>query len=355
MIHSFLLRFKQSLSLLLPASLFLFTACVSTQTEELAQTAEKSGKVVLNISSPDKDKTRAGSDHKLRYTAKLYFGNTATGLTFKERQEIIEGDVADNKIEFEVPTRQSYTILVFADYIPSTSQLSQGSYGDYYYNTQSDNSYTMNFTPQSSANTLTASFFNNDYYDCFSGAVTGQKPETLVEHPMTLKRAVAKVRFADNSGKSGNVSLSVSKLEVYQMLMQSGVMNSASQKKTLSPSDLSVYSSSAISPGSDNLSDILYFYTFATEGTSTTNNLNCTFTLEGASKQTYEVKDIRVQQNYVTTVKGDFLTTPLSKNDDQGNGGSGDSGNDDKTDKSGNVILYLSTSGDWNSRMEQWQ
>lgn len=303
------------------------SSCVSTEIIEPESDVKETDELILNLSAPADVSTRASEGYKLRYIAKIFRGNSSN--TFGEplqRKEIIDGEVADNKIVFKVDPNYNYTLMVFADYIPSTTQAnSQGLYADYFYNTsQYPKASMIRTTPGKDSETVSADFFNNDNYDSFFGRHTLYKDEKEVIVNMTLKRTTAKVIFRETSSNTGEGQVKVTNLKygnIFQWDVEDAGVN---QYPSL---NLSLGTSSTIS---DEDKDLFYFYTLADSNT-TGLALNFTFTITGGDPLTYTIPNIPVTANHRTIVKGAFLPDPQSEPDPL----------------EGDIILNLSTDYTW--------
>lgn len=353
-------------------------SCVSTETIEPLDEEPSEG-IVLNLSVREEGATRASSDHKLRYTAKLFYGSKANyeGSTM-QKKEIIEGTSEKNQIIFDVPSSQTYTIVVFADYIPEANINSSGSNKDQYYNTGIMNTtIQMLKTPGStSSTTFSPDFFNNDNYDCFYACVQVNKTDLKVVCDLELKRAVAKVRFVDTSSSSGDFEIGVTKLGHWSSLEPTTDLANMdpgySSFKSFPEVKLNGKKNFSSSAGEK---EVMFYYTFANPQSSSTeyNYIKFTATHDNGTTQTFDSGDgkIEIRRNYITTVKGNFLSDGSSNSggsdntggngggdntggDDNpgGNGGNGGDSSDpsDPTNEYGPIYLNLSISKEsWNS------
>lgn len=322
-------------------------SCVSTDVVETPDTKE-SNQIVLNLSSLTEG-TRADANHKLRYTAKLYEG-TLNYLEDKTliRKEIIEGDQSEegatNQIIFDVPAGETYTIIVFADYIPADSKPgTNGLYSDYYYDTTSrKETFEMRTTPGSTSTSVSQTFFNNDNYDCFIEAVTVKKTEAKVVENMTLKRAVAKVRLIDTSTRSGSFNVSVTNLSYLNLFDRNN--NAAFGPKPLTPN---VKFNKELTGAPEQ--EVMYYYTFASKNEYEKLNLNVTIEDSDSEKSNLEIKDIKIEQNYITTIKGKLLPDEKSTVPDT-------PVTPDPDNQNGPIYLNLSVSNDpWQNQSQAWQ
>lgn len=291
--------------------------------------------IVLNFNPDDLPSTRAGSDHVLRYTAKLFQGEfgTNTNPTFLERKEIIATN-GNNTITFSVP-QGTYSVLIFADYIPANSSPDAiGLYPDKYYDTTStDESVRMlAFTDKNGSTLLNQCCINNDNYDCFTGIISSiHKTEQKYEQSLTLQRATAKVRFISTTPlpDASITEIKLSSFDYRDTYFQFGE-SARLDGKTVSQMKLDNYTFSQMSDESNG--EVFYFYTLAS--LSANNNLKkIEFTVkysDGTSrKTTIDDYNIPIKKNHITTVKGAFLTEPLPD-----------------PSELGDITLHFST-GDW--------
>lgn len=302
------------------------TSCVSTETLEPSSQTNDMERIVLNLTADHEENTRAEVNHegyKLRYSAILYntsFNNLAQA-TRKERQEILEGDKSsegeENQIIFHAP-KGTYTIIVYADYIPESYDKIEGEYGDYFYDTHTDRDRVKILrTPgNNTTEDVSNDFFNNDNYDFFC-TVIGDivKGEEKVTKSTTLNRSVAKVRVVDTSDFSGVYSLEINNLSsnVFYRLSTSAAYEGFGKPdknnyewKTERNQQLD-----------DNGEKELFFYYStaiknANKDSDNTMNLKVKCTKENGEKgenyeKIFDNLTIPVQKNYITTIKGKFL------------------------------------------------
>lgn len=321
------------ISLLLSAT-SLLASCVSTDTLEPSVSEADSNYIVLSVSSPPDVSTRAGTGYKLRYTAKIFTGASSSnwGSTPIDRQEIIEGESSDNKIVFKVDPDNSYTVMVFADYIPSDFKADEsGHYPDYFYNTTNSKRSTVRTTPGSDEEKVSAEFFNNDNYDCFYVQESVVKKEKEVNLDLTLKRVTSQVIFREKSENKGIGNVSVSKLG-YRKHFDWGTMNTFdpiapnTDLGTISlPKDIII----------DEDKDLFYFYSLAETGEGKRYvSVEFTVNREGCDSKTFTIKEIPVRSNHRTIVKGEYLPVP-------------EVAGEDPIDNSGDIILNLTTDLSW--------
>lgn len=296
------------------------SSCVSTEIIEPEKGSQtNSDDLTLSFSAPaDRLDTRADDSHKLRYIAFVIpRSNGSYDWTKAQRKEIIENErKSDNVIAFKVDPDQDYMIGVFADYIPVSSQADgNGYYADYYYNTQTKDSYiTLNPNPESSSG-ISTSFFNNDYYDCFSFTKNVHKEKTRLDVECELDRATAKVRFIDENASKENFSdITFSALSyVTQFVIQTQECGVYSNVKS---ADLQNVKLTEMANPAEH--ELFYFYTLAgSKGGSIVNLKGITFTSTNTQEKSNKTQipeyTIPIQKNFITTVKGSFvpvLTTP---------------------------------------------
>ena len=349
----------KNLSSLIPVFLacVALPSCMSTETiEEVTSNEGELSPIFLNLNAPKIDGTRADDSHLLRYTAKLFKGSPSNlDVSSMERKELIEGNTNElgneNQIIFYLDPNTRYTIFVFADYVPSEKGLAVNT--DHYFDTSVSNSYYDMYTKAGSGkitSDLGEDFFNNEHYDCFCGVVTDQKSEGKNVHDLTLKRVMGKVRFVDTSGISGNFTISSSRLQHYTRLTVSQSTSGALNLTSHSPSSLTIADNVNLSPDKDGNTELFYYYTFANPGENQMldNSINFKIT-DNRNGETMEFKvtEIKVRQNYVTTVRGHFLPSAPLEEEPQPEPG---------PDKDGNVIiLNLSTDSDqWGQNVKDW-
>lgn len=321
--------------------LLTLSSCVSTEIIEPEPDAVENNEIVLNLSAPSDAKTRADKGYYLRYVAKLFPVINGSDRLQGEmvRAEIIESDDSeDNKIVFKVEPGKRYQIMVFADYIPSKEKDENNNYQDYFYNTSAtDGSITLNHPAgsSSSTNTLTADFFNNDNYDCFSYCSdVFTKYQEKKEIQCVLERAVAKVQLKDNSNYPGTLKdITFTTLKIFQEFRQPTNM-AVGAKSFLNKS----FEASELKPTENGT--VFYFYTFASKKSNASPfyiNLGFTTSIEeNSTPLIISEQTIQVAKNYITTVSGTLLTQVQSSAPD-----------DPTLDDEKNIVLDLSTSQDW--------
>lgn len=321
-----------NLSFLFLAGIFL-NGCTQTEVEQGLTEKERGKEITLSLSSPSEAATRADANHKLRYIAKLFKGgyNDVNGVKFLERKEAIATD-GKSTIVFSVP-EGDYSVLIFADYIPSsTNANSQGFYEDKYYDTSSETETIRMraFTTGQSDELLHFHCINNDNYDAFSG-YTGiiSKGPQKEERNITLTRCVSKVRFISSTNPTSTVNqIKFSKFSYCDVYMQ--YAGTALIEREYDHMKLSNYSLSGMSNSSNN--ELFYFYTFASKSESTLKEFSFIVSFNGTNN-TYPVElgfdKVFCRQNYITTVNGAFLAS-------------------ESTDE-GDLILNLSKDDEWNN------
>lgn len=318
-------------------------SCVSTETVEKPIDKDRLGEeITLQLSAPESLKSRASSDHKLRYVAKLYeFIKNDGGAQFKtiNRREAIEsGDITT--ITYNVDPDKIYIVYLFADYIPENSTADgNGYYPDYYYNTQSETDDRIRMiTNPGKTSGVAPEFFNNDNYDCFYFCSdTIHKSLLKRELDCTLKRAVAKIRFVDeNATEEEFGSVSFSKINYLEEFgLELGMANAS---KTLS-SQLSEIKIEKMGKPSTN--EIFYYYTLASD-TKDQGLQDMAFTTvnkAGKSKSINVPTGAHYRQNYITTIKGNLL--------EKGNNDPGQDGPGLENPDFGDLILNMTTNQEW--------
>lgn len=289
------------------------SSCVSTEIIEPEKgTQANSNELTLSFSSPaDRLDTRADDSHKLRYIAFVIpESNGSYDWTTAQRQELIEDEKAKNEIVFKVDPNQYYMIGVFADYIPSSTQDDgNGLYADCYYNTQTKNSYiTLNANPGNTSG-VSKSFFNNDYYDCFSFKTTVYKEKTRKDVECELDRATAKVRFVDENATPENFSSLTFSAMSYVSSFVIQTQECVGYEDVKSTNLQNVKLTEMSNPAEH---ELFYFYTLAgSKGGSIVNLKGITFTATNTqnNSNTKNIPEytIPIQKNFITTVKGNFV------------------------------------------------
>lgn len=310
------------LSFLTPFLTIGLSSCISSEVIDMPESPDSSSnEIVLRVSAPDATKTRSNhTGYKLRYVAKIFSStsaNQATGLTFIAKKEIIEGVVKDNEITFSVTPEYNYTILVFADYIPETNTLTDGTYGDYFYDTKgTTEEIKFKGTDQTKSN-IDLNFFNNDNLDCFSAARTiYKKAERYDIDDLKLERAVAKIRFVDTSNNDlSNVSTTVSQIAYLQTFQQAA--DNGVDFKSTKITDIK------LTPKSDNADrELFYYYTLAPKSQTSLQDLTFKVTSGDNSKEyKLEAGNVPARKNYITTIKSAFVPSSQGPNQQEGDTG----------------------------------
>lgn len=296
-------------------SLLALSSCISTETIESPAPDTSAQEIVIKLEKPDASDTRADSDFRLRYTARIFSGGSLGGWQFITRKDILEGDESGNQIVFSVPANQTYTIMVFADYIPADfTPNADGIYPDYFYNTSASLNSRLRTTPGSDSGEVSASFFNNDYYDAFFAIEKINKGESEYILDMTLTRATAKVIFRDNSGNEGRASVSVNKVGPRKQIdfLFEPVTSDPASDASSGFDDLKLESTPEIN---DSEKDVFFFYTLA-DSFNNSQKVFIEFSVDNGdvAGQTFSVSDIPVKANFQTIVSGSFL--PAVSDDD---------------------------------------
>lgn len=337
------------------ASIICLNSCVST---EIVEPETSSDRIILNLSAMDEVGTRASANHegfKLRYTAILYRGSSANYIeeSTRKREEIVEGENELNEIIFDVEPNHTYTIFVYADYIPASSTKTGKEYADHFYDTHTYKDNVVMLTtphPNGDYSKVANDFFNNDNYDFFSSIVTIEKGEPKEERELTLKRSVAKVRVVDISDYDQTYDLSVPRFSHYANFSRTGENKSGAFNHTQHSSKISLEVGKSQQPDSNSEKELFFYYTFADEANNAATKTTLTFNLDGVQSyaKEFSVSDIPVRQNYITTIKGKFLPSSDELNPGDDTGGSDD-------DLIGPIYLYLSANdGDWENQTKNW-
>lgn len=324
-------------------SLFIsfLASCVSTRTEEPETNEDATSPVVLSIQAPAETLTRAGNNFKLRYIARIYSGTSSQSWSLLQRKEIIDGDGAGNKIVFSVPAQNSYTLIVFADYIPSDYTAGSNKlYTDYFYNTAASFSATMRTTPGSDSSAVSPDFFNNENYDAFYGYQVIYKEEAEYKVDMTLNRTTAQVIFRDNSGNTGTAGIAINKLGARKRI-DFGESPMTSNPGKEADTALGNFLIDGTAEVNDTDKDLFYFFTLA-DAVSGPQNVSVEFTANNGSVtgQASNVTSIPVRVNNRTIVSGSFLPSS-AKEEEPGL-------TDPPSTSAGDIILSVTTDTDWN-------
>ena len=327
-------KIKESLGLSFISLLTAMSVSSCSETEIVAfpEGEPQPGKeITLNISAPADASTRATSDHKLRFTAKLFKGKYGSDPkdNFIEKKQAIASE-GKGTIVFSVP-QGDYSVLLFADYIPNSTQAdSEGLYEDAYYDTSSkDEEIRMiAFTTNTSSHDLIQKHcINNDNYDCFS-AYTGviNKTESVYEENFVLERAVSKVRVVSNTPPPSPVTeIKFTRFYCFDIFKQ--YYNTVFCEKTYENMRLSSHTISGMS--NPDINEIFYFYTLAANNTENLGEISCDIKFQDGETKTLTIPTgtIKVKRKYITTVKGNILSEPIPE--------------------TGDIILHLTSDDTW--------
>lgn len=321
---------KKLTALLFSATiLILLGGCSSTEIIDSPQEPAKKGKsITLSLSSPESTATRAGSDHKLRYVAKLIKGSLDENLEVAERKESIVSEGEETTITFSVE-QGKYTIILFADYIPGSSTKGDDDcYPDSYYDTNIDG------RPQ---NVSIQKFeMNNDNLDCFGNVIKVDKGEEEVVENITLFRLVSKIRFVSTTPLAENQeidNISYSTISYHKtMNIESASQNSGNGAgiEDIDTQYTANKSSNFLNP-SNSENELFFFYTFANKSgdKACLGQVDFTINFKDGTKRDGNIVTgvIPAKRNSITTVQSDFLS--------------------DETKLTGNIILNLSKPNNW--------
>lgn len=321
---------KKLTALLFSATiLILLGGCSSTEIIDSPQEPAKKGKTItLSLSAPENASTRAGSDHKLRYVAKLIEGSLDENLEVAERKESIVSDGEETTITFSVE-QGKYTIILFADYIPGSSTKGDDDcYPDSYYDTNIDG------RPQ---NVSIQKFeMNNDNLDCFGNVIKVDKGEEEVVENITLFRLVSKIRFVSTTPLAENQeidNISYSRISYHKtMNIESASQNSGNGAgiEDIDTQYTANKSSNFLNP-SNSENELFFFYTFANKSgdKACLGQVDFTINFKDGTKRDGNIVTgvISAKRNSITTVQSDFLS--------------------DETKLTGNIILNLSKPNNW--------
>ena len=314
-----------STGLLALSALLALNSCVSTTTLEPEPAEKGKTSLVFNLLPDEEAATRADNHdgYKLRYIATLYSGR-ATNITQSvtpQRKEIIDGEISSlgnkNQLIFDVDRDNYYTLIVFADYIPSDYKYNEekGGYDDYFFNTTDFGREVIqmlsypgdkNSLKDNKIIELSPDFFNNDNYDCFGGVAVTPYPKTeeKIELNLQLYRMVAKVRFEDITEMSGKLDVVINGLTYYSRFSLRENADDASAYADVSINTTNVKLSTNKDFKGEEKQEIFYFYTFASSDKSQTPKINFTLTDSKGENKDIDVKVIPVKRNQITTVRG---------------------------------------------------
>ena len=312
---------------------FLSSCSSDTGAPSPNEVSKVSESIVLSLNVEDLS-TRADNSYKLRYVAQIFQGSSSNSWdTPESRQEIIDGESQQNQIVFKVAADKDYTIMVFADYVPSTSLPTDGLYNDYFYDTHTiSKSVSILTTPGNKNNqNISADFFNNEHYDCFYAIETFHKDQYEKVINLTLKRVTSKVVFKDKTGTPGNYTVTVNNLSFRPRLDFGTTYTTTEMSDTEFNKGCNV-SLNVVSVSSES-TPLFFFYTLAQ---TQQKYVKATVTLStGSNNKKTQVTDIPVRSNFQTIVTGDFLPSSTIQP------------GDDSQNKPGDVILNLSTDYSW--------
>ena len=311
---------------------FMTGGCSQTDLVSIGDIEEKPGnEITLNITAPDALSTRADANHKLRFTAKLFKDkyNSSNGNQFLEMKQGIATDGACT-ITFSVP-QGDYSVLLFADYIPSSTECdSKGFYEDAYYDTSSDNEdiRMIAFTTNSSDHSLIQKHcINNENYDCFS-AYTGviNKTEAKYEKDIVLQRVTSKIRFVSTTPAPADVKeIIFSKFYCFDIYKQ--FYETVFNEKSYGSMKLSSHVITGMSDPEKQ--EVFYFYSLGAKNQEYLGDIAFTIYYTDGSSRYVEIPEgkIKIRKNYITTVRSSFL--------------------DDEKEEVGDIILHLSSDDNW--------
>ena len=296
---------KKLTALLFSATvLILLGGCSSTEIIDSPQEPAKKGKTItLSLSAPENASTRADADHQLRYVAKLVEGDLAgQDIEVKERKESIVSNNDDTTITFVVE-QGDYTIILFADYVPSST---------------------------------TKDEINNDNLDCFGKVIKVTKDEEEVVENVTLFRLVSKIRFISTTQLADNQeidNISYSRISYHKTInIESASQNSGNGAgiEGIDTQYIANKSSNFLNP-SNSENELFFFYTFANKSgdKACLGQVDFSINFKDGTKRDRSIVTgvIPAKRNSITTVQSDFLS-PEKK-------------------ATGNIILNLSTPNNW--------
>ena len=313
------------------ASLAICQSCTSTELlDNMGDTDYKPDVISISLSAP-RVETRADATHKLRYTARLFKGNTETGsIQFVQKKQMLEGE-SSTVLVFEGVEEGTYTITLFADYVPSSTVADEnGEYPDHYYDTSQNEDIEMK--------EFGKEFINNDHYDCFGKYIVVKKEAEEKRETVALPRIVAKVRLV---GKESSIPVTPAKVNItrFSTLLSYKLTSGFASSIYRYPQGDVPGGNWEITPSANTDNELFYFYTFA--ATPSINNGKAqtlgylSFSVEADELDPVATDinsgEIQVRPNYITTVNGDFI--PALPEDPE-----------TRTDR---IILDLSSLGGW--------
>ncbi len=298
------------------------TGCSSTDVIDQPNNTESKGQTItLNISCPDAaTSTRADNDHVLRYSAILYTGKTLQEGTLFERQEAIVTAEESKTFTFEVP-EDDYSYIVFADYIPATSQPNSNDlYDDKYYNTEDPREKIymrsfIDFSTYGNGNTkVDEKCFNNENYDCFAYFNQGiTKGAEEVNEEITLERIVCRVAFKSSTDMPENTSIKNITFTKFDFFGTHTITDKSISIQHAGASSLNLSKFTLENPAYTETGELFFFYTFASPKTGQeVSLLQFEFTVNFDDESTYtntvDAETIKPTPNHKITVIGPFLS-----------------------------------------------
>lgn len=288
-------------------------SCVSTETIEdpSRQNEAPSDEISIKLSVPQNVETRTDIDgFVLRYSVALYKLNNIYLGEFVDRQEITQTSANPSPtLKFSVDPG-NYRIFIFADYIPSSYEAQNNRYQDYYYDTQDmakQNISLKGFNGET-LKQVSPDFFNNPNYECFYHFQDIEKTENKYDVTDKLKRAVAKVRFYDENITDENFEeITFSNFStVPQFFMSNKIGGPSMSQRQLSDIKLT----DLITDSYDNKKVLFYFYTFESSNSGQLGEYVITVKNKNGTSNTVSIQGnkIKAKANYVTTVKGSFIS-----------------------------------------------
>lgn len=278
----------------------LAASCSSTEVVDAPDPSPKGKLITIDLSGPATTSTRADASHLLRYTAKLFSGSFENNNVKKEFMEMRQAIASDDKATITFSVEEgTYSILLFADYIPAQSAQANeaGLYEDCYYDTSNKNEVIK----------VKKFEINNDHLDCFSGYLVVDKTAQEVREEITLSRMVSKIRFVSLTDQAEDFSsIKISRLCYFKQIDQIAGKNSASQYAE--PTYSTTYAS--LAPVDENSHELFFFYTPANTDSQTTLK-EISFSINNGSESrdiTIPSGELTAKRNTITTVQGAFLS-----------------------------------------------
>lgn len=283
-------------------------SCTSTEVIQPEPPAD-SNTISIAVSTPEAlPGTKADGAHtgmKLRYTAKLFKGDTPPGAPaqdpanekFVARQEIVPEESGTNTFVFTAE-QGKYCVAIFSDYIDASATKDEnGHYTDKYYDTTSTTDYTNMLAFHSKDGHVEYNnLINNEDFDCFYALHKLTKDINVYETDVTLTRAVCKIRLCTSS----NVLYGVDKIELTKMsyLSEFSHINKGSGIQN-NVEDGCLPEAFAPNGGADN--ELFWFYSFGSHGK---NIGNIAFTISG--KEGWEFKSVLIPSGSIKDIKANF-------------------------------------------------